>query len=242
MILAAGLGTRLRPLTDHLPKALIEVAGVPMLERVARRLVDAGVERLIVNVHHRADEVVSFLNRLGHELGAEIVISHETEQPLETGGGVLYAASLFRGRESFLLHNVDVISEIDLGALYRAHTGNALATLAVHMRSAARFLLFDDEGLFGWENPAKGASKTVRRSRGVLRKIAFAGVHVVSPEVLRLLEVEYDSNSRFSIIDAYLRFASRGYRILPHDVKDALWMEVGSPERLARAEVLLSTR
>jgi NDP-sugar pyrophosphorylase family protein len=242
MILAAGLGTRLRPLTDHVPKALIEVAGVPLLGRVARRLVDAGADRLIVNVHHHADEIARFLEGYEPDLGIEILVSREEERPLETGGGLLRAAPLFRKREPFLLHNVDVISDLDLGSLYRAHAADTLATLAVQERETSRFLLFDEEGLFGWENPVKGESKMGRPLRGSVRRIAFAGVHVVSPEVFRLLEADYDRDARFSIIDAYLRFAARGQRIAPHDVTSAFWVEVGTPERLARAEALLAVR
>ena len=238
MILAAGLGTRLRPLTDRVPKALVEVGGIPMLARVARRLVEAGVDRLIVNVHHRADEVAHYLEGLGPELGVEILVSREEDQPLETGGGLLRAAPLFRRGEPFLLHNVDVIIDIDLGAMVRAHAMEALATLAVHERETSRFLLFDEEGLLGWENPANGASKAARRPRGGVRRIAFAGVHVLSPQVFALLEADYDRDARFSIIDAYLRWAARGHRVAPHDVTKAFWVEVGTPDRLARAEAL----
>jgi len=248
MILAAGLGTRLRPLTDHTPKALVEVAGVPMIEGVARRLTAAGADRLVVNVHHHAALVESFLDRLAATLGVEIVISREEERPLDTGGGLLQAAALFRGGDPFFLHNVDVITGIDLGALHAAHAsgpapaGAAVATLAVHRRDTRRFLLFDEGGLFGWENAGTGASRMVRDPGGDVSRLGFAGIHVVSPAAFDLLrEAGYSSEEPFSILDAYLRLAADGRRIAPHDVTGAFWVEIGTPDRLARAEALLTS-
>ena len=149
MILAAGGGTRLRPLTDTIPKPLIEVGGRTLLAWIAARLVAAGADRLIVNVHHHADRIERHLASL--DLGAEVRISREEERALETGGGVLHAAPLFRRDDPFVLHNGDVLSEIDIEALLaaRAESG-ALAALAVHHRETSRFLVFDDAGLLGW--------------------------------------------------------------------------------------------
>ncbi len=239
MILAAGLGIRLRPLTERTPKALVEVAGVPMIERVARRLAEAGADRIIVNVHHHAELVERFLDGLAGRLGVEIAVSREDERPLDTGGGLLRAAPLFRADAPFFLHNVDVLSEIDLGALYRAHErGAGLATLAVHDRETSRFLLLDEDGLFGWENTRAGTSRASRVSRGAVRRAAFTGIHVVSPEIFaRLTETGV-----FSILDAYLRLAAEGRPVSAHDVTGAFWFEMGTPERLARAESLLRGR
>jgi NDP-sugar pyrophosphorylase family protein len=243
MILAAGLGTRLRPLTDRTPKALVQVAGVPMIERVARRLVAAGADRLIVNVHHHPDSIEAFLEGLTEELGVEIAISREEERPLDTGGGLLLAEPLFRQDVPFFLHNVDVITDIDLGSLYGAHGPEAVATLAVHRRDTSRFLLFDEDGLYGWENAARGVSRTVRGPRGGLLRLGFAGIHVVVPGIFQLLEAAgYDPDDPFSILEAYLRLAAEGRRIAPHDVTGDFWIEIGNPERLARAEALLATR
>lgn len=235
MILSAGLGTRLGPLTDSVPKALVEVGGIPMLERVARRLVAAGADRLIVNVHHLAGRVETFL--AGTDLGAEVVVSREPAGRLGTGGGLARAAPRFTREAPFFLHNVDVVSDLDLAAMYAAHLAERpFATLAVGRRETSRFLLFDREGLFGWENAAAGTSKVVREPAGEVERWPFAGVHVVEPAILdRLGPTGEDARELYSILDPYLRLAADGERIAPWDVGDAVWMEVGSPERLERA-------
>jgi NDP-sugar pyrophosphorylase family protein len=230
MILAAGRGTRLAPLTDDTPKALIEVGGRTLLDWIARRLVDAGADRLIVNVHGHAERIAAHLEAL--DLGVEIALSREVDQPLETGGGVLHAAPLFRRGAPLLLHNGDVISEIDLRALLAAHSeSRALVTLAVHERETSRFLLFDADGLVGREDIAAGMTEHARPPRGELRRFAFAGIHAIDPRFLELVE----ERGVFSILDPYLRLAAAGERILPFDVTGALWLEIGSPERLEAA-------
>ncbi|MDX1674010.1 MAG: sugar phosphate nucleotidyltransferase [Longimicrobiales bacterium] len=247
MILAAGLGTRLRPLTDETPKALIRVGGVPMLERVARRLIAAGVDRLIVNVHHHADQVIEFIGRRDG-FGVETRISREPARPLETGGGLLHAREHFREDGPFLLHNVDVICDADLGAMVMAHRAAeagpgsgavpgtpVLATLAVQDRAAKRFLRFDDHGLQARIDQRDGSVDTARPVHGETRDRAFAGIHVISPRIFHLMT----EDGFFSIIEPYLRLAGEGYRILPHDVTGALWLEVGDPDRLERARRFL---
>jgi NDP-sugar pyrophosphorylase family protein len=230
MILAAGGGTRLRPLTDTMPKPLIEVGGMTLLERIARRLVATGADRLIVNVHRHADRIERHLASL--ELGVDLRISREEERALETGGGVLHAAPLFRREGAFLVHNGDVISEIDLTSLLSARErSGALAALAVHERDTSRFLLFDEAGLLGWENVATGRSARAREGRGEPRRLAFAGIHAIDPRFLDLVE----ERGAFSIVDVYLRLSAGGERIVPHDVTGASWLEIGTPERLAAA-------
>jgi len=230
MILAAGRGTRLRPLTDATAKPLLEVGGKTLLEHVACRLVDAGADRLIVNVHHHAEQIERHLE--GLELGVEVRVSREPERALETGGGVLHAAPLFRRDEPFLLHNADVISDIDLRGLVAAQRdGDALATLAVHERETSRFLLFDRAGLFGWENVSSGRSERVRDPNGEVRRFAFAGIHAIAPRFLDLLE----ERGAFSIVAPYLRLSAAGHRISPHEVTGARWFEIGTPERLEAA-------
>ena len=240
MILAAGLGTRLRPLTESTPKALVEVGGVAMLERIARRLVAAGVDRLIVNVHHLADRVEAFLTRA--DLGAEVRLSREPDAPLGTGGGVARAAGLFRGDAPFFLHNVDIVTDADLGGLWAAHTGSdALATLAVGSRQTPRRLLFDDDGLYGWENAATGASRTARAPTGATARWPFAGIHVAEPRLLERMPATGETvTAPFSILDVYLEAAAAGERVVPWDLGEALWLEVGTPDRLARARERLA--
>jgi N-acetyl-alpha-D-muramate 1-phosphate uridylyltransferase len=258
MILAAGLGTRLRPLTDTTPKALVQVGGVTMLERVARRLIAAGVDRLIVNVHHHADRIEAFVEA-NTGFGVDALISREADAPLETGGGLLHAAPLIRRDEPFFLHNVDVITDIPLNGLYAAHLDAAgtassmerdaparparprtpqdgpLATLAVHQRPTRRFLLFDDEGLCGWENITgngqPGARLDARPATGAVRRYAFAGVHVIEPRLLDLLT----ERGAFSIVTAYMRLAGEGWVIRPCDVTGHTWLEIGNLDRLERA-------
>lgn len=242
MILAAGLGTRLRPLTDRVPKALVEVAGVPMLERVARRLVAAGARRIIVNVHHHAGQVERFLEDL--ELGAEVVLSPEPEEPLGTGGALRRAARLFEAREPFLLHNVDVVSDVDLAALHAAHREAArgerlLATLAVNRRPTSRPLLADDRGLLGVTDGRDGRRARARAPEGPVRELGFTGIHAVSPRLFDLFDPERE-RGRFSIWDPYLRLVGEGWRVAVRDVTSATWMDVGTPERLARAREALA--
>lgn len=236
MILAAGYGSRLRPLTDHTPKPLVEVAGETILEHVARRLIRAGVDRIVVNVSHLAEQLETFA-RERWTLDAELVLSPEPDGPLGTGGGVQRAAPLIRRNQPFLLHVGDVISELDLAALLATHRRSGdLATLAVHERDAARCLLFDDRGLYGRDNRTEGWSRGVREPVGGGRRWSFAGIHALSPEILdRLTEP-----APFDIIDAYLRLVSEGERIGAHDMTGTRWLEVGTPERLARARAELS--
>jgi N-acetyl-alpha-D-muramate 1-phosphate uridylyltransferase len=235
MILAAGLGTRLKPLTDHTPKALVTVGGIPMLERIATRMIAAGVDRLIVNVHHHADQVTRFIEER-NGFGVDVKISPEEGAPLETGGGLLRARSYFREDAPFLLHNVDVVSEAPLEALYRAHrdTG-ALATLAVSDRRSSRLLAFDHRGLCGRVDTRSGKEEWSREAGVDTVRRAFAGIHVVSPSFFDLME----EDGAFSIMTPYLRLAGDGHPILPYDLVDSLWLEVGDPDRLARARALL---
>ncbi len=239
MILAAGLGTRLRPLTESTPKALVEVAGVPMLERIARRLVAAGADRLIVNVHHLAERMESFLESV--DLGVEVRVSLEVEAPLGTGGGVARAAPHFRRTAPFFIHNVDIVTDADLTALYDAHLrSDALATLAVGRRETPRRLLFDRSGLYGWENRATGAARTVREPLGELESWPFAGIHVADPRLLDRMGPTGDAaDSPFSILATYLDAAAAGEHVAPWDLGEARWLEVGNLERLAHARETL---
>ena len=235
MVLAAGFGRRLRPLTDQVPKARVEVGGISQLARTLRTLESAGADHVVVNVHHHAGQIEAAL--AGRAGVARIDISREEPRPLETGGGLKHAREAFRGDRPIVVHNVDVITAIDLPALVRHHReAGALATLAVQERAASRFLLFDDEGLFGRLDVRSGEREERRPQRGPLRRLAFSGVHVVEPRVFDLIE----ETGAFSIVDLYLRLAGERERIAGCDVEDAEWFEIGTPERLAAARARFS--
>jgi NDP-sugar pyrophosphorylase family protein len=235
MVLAAGLGTRLRPLTDDRPKALVTVAGRTLLEIVLERLHGFGVREVVVNAHHFAEKIVAYLAAHGN-FGMRIEVSRE-ETLLDTGGGLKKAAAFFLagdggGRhEPFFLHNVDVISSIDLGAMAEAHRERgALATLAVASREASRMLLFDED-LMLCGRRMKGDVEMVRDLTGP-QALAFAGVHVVSPRIFGQMR----EAGAFSIIDAYLRLAGEGERVMAFRADGAYWRDLGRPESLAAAE------
>jgi len=232
MILAAGLGTRLRPLTDHTPKALLDVGGLPILERVGRRLIAAGADRLVINTAHMAEQIEAFV-RSRDGFGVEAVFSREKPGPLETGGALLAARAHFRGDAPFFLHNADILSDIPLGGLYAAYraAGDPLATVAVLDRPTTRRLLFDDLGLLGRVDEVKGLDLRVRPAAGEVRALPFAGIHVVSPRIFGLLT----ERGAFSILDPYLRLAAAGERILPFRVDGYTWIDIGRPEQLEQA-------
>lgn len=233
MVLAAGLGTRLAPLTERMPKALVEVGGRPLLEIVARRLVAAGAAHLVVNTCAHAQQVEDWLAT--HPLGVEVRISREEGAPLETGGGLLAARALFSGTRPLLVHNVDVLSDVPLGRLVEDHAASgALVTLAVMQRPSRRRLLFDRRGLLGRVDEEKGLDLRVRPAEGEVQQLAFAGIHVASPALLgRLTE-----RGRFSVLDAWLRLAGEGERLQAWRMEGWRWIDVGRPADLERARAL----
>jgi NDP-sugar pyrophosphorylase family protein len=227
MVFAAGVGSRLRPLTDRTPKALIEVGGRPLLELVLDRLMRFGVDSVVVNVHHEPDRIEAYL-RMGR-IKLPIVLSREPEL-LDTGGGLKKAAPLLAGEESFFVHNVDVVSAIDLGLLYAQHTeSGALATLAVQPRPSGRAFLFERGGrLAGWEEAPGGRREWAGSPAHDVQRLGFCGIHAVSPALLgRLCE-----SGKFSIVSAYLRLAREGADIRAFRADSAFWTDVGSPEKL----------
>jgi len=235
MVLAAGLGTRLRPLTDDRPKALVEVAGRTLLEITLIRLRTFGVREVIVNVLHFADMVVEFL-KARDNFGMRIEISRE-DTLLDTGGGLKKAAHFFLEDpefrdEPFILHNVDVISTIDLLRMVRTHRANqALATLAVQNRETSRYLLFDDEiQLCGRRLGLEGKAEVVRQAE-FLQALAFSGIHIISPRLLPMIT----ETGAFSIIDVYLRLAAQGQNILGFRADEYDWRDLGKPEQVIEA-------
>lgn len=232
MLLAAGLGKRLQPLTDHTPKALIEVNGTPLLRIAIEYLAHHGFNEIIINVHHHAGQIVDFL-KANHNFAQRIIISDETDRLLDTGGGLKKAAWFFDDDQPFLVYNVDILCDLDLGKLYRNHLGSgALATLAVRNRPSQRYLLFDAENTFcGWQNIKTGETIYAREYSSDLQSLAFSGIHVLSPEILKHFIPEEEV---FSLIDLYLQIAGdfpvKGFR---HD--ESRWIDVGKPENLAKA-------
>jgi NDP-sugar pyrophosphorylase family protein len=229
MILAAGVGSRLRPLTNETPKALIDVGGAPMIEHVIRRLTAAGVTEIVVNLFHLGDQIVDFLASKGN-FGLRVEFSREVEL-LDTGGGLKNAAGFFDDGKPFFLHNVDVLSEIALGGLHRAHQERkALATLAVQSRPSSRLLLFDRDGRLCGRETREGVEWASAPVRDVAR-LAFTGVHVIDPAIFsRMTETGI-----FPITQTYLRLAGEGERIVAWRVDGSHWQDIGSPENLARA-------
>jgi NDP-sugar pyrophosphorylase family protein len=233
MILAAGLGTRLRPLTNDRPKALVEIAGRTLLEITLARLRSVGVTEVIVNVHHFADMVSGYLQ--SHDnFGMKIEVSREDDALLDTGGGLKKAAHFFlenSSNEPFILHNVDVISTIDLERMIRVHKQNsALATLAVKSRKSSRYLLFDDQFQLCGRRISDQEPELVRPSEN-LKPLAFSGIHVISP---RLLGMMHDDGA-FSIIKTYLDLSARGEKIQAFSADEYYWRDLGKPESVKQA-------
>ena len=235
MIFAAGLGTRLRPLTDTMPKALVPVAGAPLLAHVIRRLKGAGYDRLVVNVHHFPEQIRQYLSV--HDFGVHIDISDESGLLLETGGAVRHARPLLEGADRFLVHNVDIISDLDLAWFERQWRPEALATLLVSERKTSRYLLFDDNlRLVGWTNVSTGEVRSPYPSLDVsaCRRLAFAGIHGMSSKILDVME---DFPERFPIMDFYLQVCDRHpiYAALPEQLR---LVDVGKFDSLSEAERL----
>lgn len=234
MVLAAGLGTRLHPLTDDRPKALMEIEGRTLLEITLSRLRVFGVREVIVNIHHFADMIVEYL-ATSQNFGMRIEISRE-DALLDTGGGLKQAAWFFLKEnrdEPFLLHNVDVLSNIDLSRMVQFHSQQkALATLAVQERQSSRYLLFDQQGRLCGRRFEHGNRTELARPAEPLQALAFCGIHVISPRLLpRITEAGV-----FSIIETYLRLAAQHERIQTFRADESYWRDLGTIESLQQAE------
>jgi NDP-sugar pyrophosphorylase family protein len=233
MIFAAGLGTRLKPLTDTMPKALVPVAGEPLLHHVIMKLKDAGFERIVVNVHHFADQIIDYLDANGN-FGLDIRISDERNGLLETGGGIKAARALFDPQSPILIHNVDILSNVDLSLLYES-ANDAEATLLVSPRVTKRYLLFDQSmRLDGWKNIETGEHKGPCSANNP-QMYAFSGIHVFCPSLFPLMD---EWPERFGIVDFHLKACSdkciSGY--LKEDLR---LLDVGKLDSLEKAEDFL---
>ena len=235
MIFAAGLGTRLRPITDTMPKALVPVAGVPMLQRVLCKLRDAGIDSFVVNVHHFAEQIEAFLAE--HDFGVRVAVSREEGEPLETGGGIRHAAPLLASPEGrFLVHNADILSDLDIRWLLAQDDPSSLATLLLTDAPADRYLLFDEAmRLVGWTNVRTGEVKSPYLpdfDPAAYRRYSFCGIHIVSDAVFEKMAAWPE---KFSIIDFYLQQCAdqpiRGV-VAP----DLQLIDIGSPAKLEEAQ------
>ena len=238
MIFAAGLGSRLKPLTDTMPKALVPVAGCPMLEHVILKLKASGFTEIVINIHHFGEQIIDFL-KTNNDFGLTIHISDERDRLLDTGGGIRKARLFFENSgEPFLVHNVDILSDMNLKELYDFHMqSGSVATLLASRRTTSRYLLFDTERkLRGWINKDTGQVKPegFHYDESLYREYAFSGIHVFSPAVFRLMEAPR-WEGKFSIMDFYL--ATCGQTDYSGYLAEKLELiDIGTPETLARAE------
>jgi len=232
MIFAAGLGTRLKPITNDRPKALAKIHGTPLLEIIILRLVNYGFDEIIVNVHHYADMVMEFLESKNN-FGINLQISDERGELLDTGGGLKKASWFFDDNKPFLVHNVDTLTDIDLLDYYNYHVENdALATLLVRHRPGSRFFLFNEnKRLYGWENVITNEKIIAIDGSVQLEQIAFSCLHVIDPSIFNLIH----EGGCFSIIDVYLRLA-KAHKIMGYIDDNSYWLDVGTPEKLKRGE------
>lgn len=234
MLFAAGLGTRLRPLTNDRPKALVHADGTPLLGHALAHLEAHGCTTVVVNVHHFADQVESYLESYATDM--KLYVSDERSQLLETGGGLLKARPYLEGDAPFLVYNTDIVTDLDLTAFYRHHLQHdALATLAVRRRDTSRYLLYDEAmTLHGWAHMPERRFKVKRLPGGELHAWAFSGLHVVSPGIFELFEQE----GRFSITSTYLRLCA-AERILGYAHDSTAWYDAGKPHTLQAATTWL---
>ncbi|MCX8011405.1 MAG: sugar phosphate nucleotidyltransferase [Ignavibacteria bacterium] len=235
MILAAGLGTRLRPLTNNRPKALIEINRTPLLEIQIKRLEKFGFNEFIINAHHFADQIVDFIKKKSWgNLRIELSIEDEL---LDTGGGLKNASWFFENDEYFLLHNVDVLTNLDYSILIEAHkNSNSIATIAVRNRKTERYFLFDENiNLCGWRSIKTNEEKILTKNFSSLYQLSFMGIHIISTEIFNLMTEE----GKFSIVDAYLRLVSSGLSIKGFIADKFDWIDIGKLENLKSSTLII---
>ena len=236
MIFAAGLGTRLRPLTNDRPKALVDVCGQTLLQHCITMLENNGADRIVINVHHFADKMKDYIGNL--KCKADIAISDESSLLLDTGGGLKKAIGLFSGKEPIVIANVDILTNIDLRKMMQQHIDSkAGATLAIRDRKSSRQLLFDaDWQLGGWQNNKTGESIIVSQSKK-LKPFAFSGIHIISPSLFG----KFPADVVFPIIPHYLKLAEN-HKIIGYCHDSDYWFDAGSVEKIAEAEKFLNSK
>lgn len=237
MILAAGMGIRLRPYTDKTPKALIEVGGKTMLEHNIDLLTCNGFDEIIINIHHLAEQIKHFTEKISARK-ASITFSEETEKLLDTGGGVKNVRWFFDRQEPFVVINVDVLSDLNLKKVLDYHQQSAsLATLAVRRRDSSRFLYFNESNLLcGWENFKTGEKKIIREE-GKTKRFAFSGIQILEPSIFDFMP----GKNVFSLIELYLNIGNM-QRIKGFVDDDSLWFDIGDPEKLERARKSMNNK
>jgi NDP-sugar pyrophosphorylase family protein len=234
LILAAGLGTRLLPITKTIPKALATINDITLLELLISKLKRNGINEIIINVHHFADQIIDFVEKENY-FGIDIRISDERELLLDTGGGIKNAEWFLNDKTPFLVHNVDVISSIDLNDFADFHVrSGSIASLAVRNRKTSRYFLFDENNtLCGWKNIGTN-KQIITKKTGNIQSYAFSGIHVISPQIFNLI----DQTGKFSIVDEYLRL-SKDYKISAYNHDASLWMDLGNVENLNQAKDII---
>ncbi|CAN5263455.1 nucleotidyltransferase family protein [soil metagenome] len=232
MILAAGLGTRLKPFTDKHPKALMQINGKSLLHRNVEYLLSYGIKDIIINIHHFPQQIIDEVN-LHKNFGINITYSDETDMVLETGGGLIKAKWFF-DKDPFLLMNADILTDLDLNIMFASHhQRQPLATLAVTQRKSSRYFLFDEKDtLCGWKNEKTGEQK-ISRQKPAFKQKAFSGIHIISPEIFNLTESKYQG--KFSIIDVYIQLA-KSFDIIGFDHTESKFIDVGKTESVSTAE------
>ena len=232
MIFAAGLGTRLKPLTDTRPKALVEIGGQTLLQRLMLKMSHSGIEEVVVNVHHFPDMIIDYLEA-NNGFGMKWHVSDERNKLLDTGGGLKKAQTLFDSHEPILVHNVDIITNLDFSSLFAAHRTDSLATLVVSERKTQRYLLFDKEGVMhGWHNIATDERKPKNLNIEGLQHLAFSGIQIVSPQIFKAMETYPE---KFSITDFYITQCSASpiRAFVPRDYR---MMDVGKINEIQEAQ------
>ena len=235
LIFAAGMGTRLSHITKNTPKALVKVAGKPMLQHAIEKLVEARVSRIVINVHHFADKIIHFVSTLSYP-ETEILISDERDELLETGGGLLKASPMFIPGQPIILYNADVITGVNLNSMIQYHHDKGgIATLMVKKRETSRYFIFDDNMLLcGWKNITT-KDQIITRNTDVQNTYAFSGIHIINPEIATKL----GSVRKFSITNGYLDISNKN-EIYGWKDWDEYWFDIGTPEKLMTAENFLT--